>query len=104
MQLQRDVGIFGGIGRGRFQIDLVECQLLGAFAGNVLVMNRLLAEVLACHRIHVMTRGDAVEHVGFEHRIEGHAAQRDVVAGQNVRVVFEVMADFLSGRHSQARS
>jgi hypothetical protein len=36
VQAQGDVGVFGGVRAGLLQGDLVEGQLLGAFAGDVL--------------------------------------------------------------------
>ena len=35
------------------------------------------------------------KHVGLEHRVVGHAAHRKVVASENMRIVFQVMPDFL---------
>jgi hypothetical protein len=46
VQLQRDVSIFRRVRSGRFEIDLVEGQLLGAFARDVLVVNRLFVATL----------------------------------------------------------
>ena len=67
VELQRDVGIFGRVGRCCFEVYLVECQLLGTFARNVFEVDGFLAEVLACHGVHVMSCCYAVEHVGLEH-------------------------------------
>ena len=94
MQLQRDIGIFRGIRCRRLEIDLVECQLFGAFSRDILVMNRFPAEVVPCHRVHVVACRDTVQHIGLEHRVEAHAGQADAVAGQYVRVILEMMADF----------
>ena len=104
VQLQRDVGIFSGIGRGCFQVDFIKRQLLCAFACDVLVMNRFAAKVMACNRVHVVTRRNAVQHIRLEHRIIGHALQRDIVSGQHVGIVFEVMADFFLVRVFKKRS
>ena len=93
VQLQRDVRILGGIRRGRVQVDLVEGQLLRTLAGDVLVMNRVTAEVELCRRVHVVARRDAVQHVGLEHRVEGHALEPDPVTRQHVRVVLEMVPD-----------
>ena len=40
MQLQRDVGVLGGIVRRGFDRHLVEADLLRALAGDVLVLDR----------------------------------------------------------------
>ena len=94
VQLQRNVRILCGIGGGLFEIDLVEGQLFGTLAGDVLVVNRLFAQVLARNRVHVVSRGDAVEHVRLEHRVVRHACQPNVVAREDMRIVLEVVPDF----------
>ena len=93
MQLQRDVRVLGRIRRRRFQVDLVECQLFRALAGDVFVMDGVPAEVQLRRRVHVVARRDAVQHVGLEHRVEGHALEPDPVTRQHVRVVLEMVPD-----------
>ncbi len=93
VQPQRDVGVFGRIFGRLVHRHLAEGDLLRAFAGDVLVVNRLDAEILRGRRIHVVADGHAVPHVGFEHRVEAHAAQRDAVIGEHVCVVLQVVAD-----------
>ncbi len=93
MQLQRDVGILSCVGGCGLEFDLVERQLFGAFAGDVFVVDRLPPEVQPRRRVHVVACRNAVEHIRLEHRIERHAAQLDVVAGENMGVVFQVMPD-----------
>jgi hypothetical protein len=93
VQLQCDVCIFGGIRGRRLQVDLVERELLRALAGDIFVVNRLAAEVITRGRIHVVPRCDAVQYVGFEHRVECHAGEPDAVSCQDVGVVLQVVAD-----------
>ena len=103
MQAQGDVRILGRIGCRLLQAYLVEGQLFGAFSGDVFVMDRIDVEVEASNRIHVVPGGDAVQHIGFQHGIERHAAKFDAVAGENVRIVLQVMPDFVLFRVFQER-
>ncbi len=41
-----------------------------------------------------MARCHAVEYIRLEHRVEAHARQLDVVVGEDVGVILQVMADF----------
>jgi hypothetical protein len=66
VQLQRDVSIFRRVRSSRFEIDLVEGELLGAFARDVLVVNRLFSQVVSCHRVHVVARRNAVKNIGLD--------------------------------------
>ncbi len=98
MQAQGDVGVLGGIRAGLLDGDLVEGQLLGALAGNVLEADGAAAEVLERQTVHVVASGGGVQHVGFEHGVESHAAHLDAVVHQHVHVVFAVLADLGLGR------
>src|SRR5699024_11191595 len=93
VQLQRDVGVLGGVGRGSGQLDLVEGELFAALAGNVGERRGAAAEVLVGQRVHVVARGGAVEHVGGQHGVVVDAGQLDAVPAQHVEVVFQVLAD-----------
>ena len=84
MQLQRDVRILRRIFRRAIHVDLIEGDLLRAFAGDIFVMNGLDAEILLGGRIHVVASGDAVEHVRLQHGIVALAAQRDAVIREHV--------------------
>ncbi|MNM84807.1 hypothetical protein D3C81_969070 [compost metagenome] len=77
VQAQGDVGILGGVGAGLLQGDLVEGQLLGALAGDVLEADGAVAEVLQRQAVHVVAGGGGIQHVGFEHGIESHALHVD---------------------------
>ena len=93
VQPQRDVGVFRGVLGRSLDAHLVEADLLGALAGDVLEMNGADAEVFRGHRVHVVARRRAVEHIGLEHGVVALAAQRDAVIGEHVHVEFHVRAD-----------
>ena len=93
VQPQRHVGVLGGVFGGLLQRHLVERQLLRAFAGDVLVVDRLDAEVTQRGRVEVVPRGRAVQHIGLEHRVVADSAQLDPVVAQHVRVVLQVVAE-----------
>ncbi len=93
MQAQRDVRVLRGVGRRGFDADLIEADLLGALAGDVLEVDGVDAKVLERHRIHIVAGGGAVEYVGFEHGVVALAAQRDAVIGEHVHVELHVRAD-----------
>ena len=48
-----------------------------------------------CDRVHVVPCGDAVQYIGLEHGVVGHAGQRYVIASEDMRVVLEVVPDLL---------
>ncbi len=73
VQLQSDIRVLGSIGTGRFHRHLVETQLLGTLASNVLVVGGFYAQILSGHGIHVVARGRAVQHIGLQHGVETHA-------------------------------
>ncbi len=94
MQAQGDVGIFGRVGTGLVQKDLVEGQLLGTFACNVLERNGGMPKVLLRQAVHVVPRAGRVEHVRFEHGVIGHPLHLDRgrTIGKDVDVVLGVLA------------
>ena len=57
MQAQGDVGVFGGVGPGLFQVNLVEGELLGALAGDGFVSDGLLTQVLPGQAVHIVAGG-----------------------------------------------
>ncbi len=71
VQAQGHVRILGGIGAGLLQGDLVEGELLGALAGDVLEVDGLLLQVLPRQGIHVVAGGGAVQHIGLQHGVVG---------------------------------
>ena len=75
MQLQRDVRVLGRVLGGALDRHLVERDLLRALAGDVLVLDRVDAEVQLRAGIHVVARRCRVQHVGLEHRVVAHAAR-----------------------------
>ncbi|MNO98274.1 hypothetical protein D3C76_900150 [compost metagenome] len=100
VQAQGDVGVFGGVGAGLVQVDLVEGQLLGALAGDVLEGDGGVVEVLLRQAVHVVTGGRGVQHIGLEHGVVGHAAHLDGrgAVGQDVDIVLGVLPDLGFGR------
>ncbi len=103
VQAQGDIGVLGSVGPRLFDGDLVEGQLLGTLAGDVLEADGAAAEVLERQAVHVVSGGGGVEHIGFEHGVEGHAAHLDTVMHQHVHVVFAVLADLGLRRILQQR-
>ncbi len=98
VQPERDLRVFGSVGRRLLEIDLVEGQLPGAFAGNILIVDRVDVEIETGNGVHIVSRCHAVQHVGLEHRVERHSPHADVVASEDVRVVLQVMANLLLRR------
>ena len=103
MQAQGDVGIFGGIGAGFFQIDLVEGQLFGTLAGNGFVGDGLLAQVFPGQAVHVVAGGHRVIDIGLQHGVLGDPLQIDAVIGEHVLVVLEVLPHLFLLRIFQQR-
>ena len=93
MQAQRDVGILGRVASGRVEIDLIERDLLRAFADDVLVLDGGDAKVQGGDGVHVVARGRRVQHVGLEHRVVLDSAELHAVVLEDVRVVLQVMAE-----------
>jgi hypothetical protein len=86
---------------GILDADLAEGNLFGALAGDILVVRGLAAEVLQRQGIHVVAAAGAVEHVGLEHRVEGHAAHLDSIQGEHVHVVLNVLPHLGPGAPSK---
>jgi hypothetical protein len=103
MQAQRNVGVLGRIVGRTLHVDLRERDLPGALAGDVLVADRLDAEVLVRQRVHVVAAAGRIPHVGLEHRIVAHAAYGDAIGGQHVHVVLEMLSQFIFFRLFQNR-
>ena len=103
VQPQRDVRIFGGVRRCLLQVNLVEGQLFCAFAGNIFIVDRLDTQVVARRGVHVVPGGHAVENVRFQHGVEADAAQADAITRENMRIVFQVMPDFVFARVFEKR-
>ena len=104
MQPKRHIRVFRRVGPSFVQGDLIEGELLGSLPRDVLEMNGAMAEVLERERIHVVAGRRAVEHVGFQHRIETHSLELDTAAGKNAHVVFEILPDLYVPRILQQRS
>ena len=104
VQLECYVSVFGRIGCRYVEIDLVERQLLGAFARDVFKMNGFASEVKSCRRVHVVSDRNAVQDIGLKHRIEAHARQFYAMTCEYVSIIFEVMADLLALRIFEKKS
>ena len=97
--------VLGGVAGRVVERDLREQDLLGALAGDIGVLDRVVAEVALGQRIHVVAAGGGVEHEALEHRVVGVAAHVDAVAAQHVQVVLAVLAELaLAGVGEQRRS
>ena len=89
---QRHVGIFGGVFARALDRDFFEADARGTLAGHVVVADRGETQ---------MARGEVAEFVrlvGFEHvrlqqRVVEDAREPDAVVGEDMTVVFEVLAD-----------
>ncbi|MNQ84105.1 hypothetical protein D3C85_992250 [compost metagenome] len=111
MQAQGHIGVFGRVRAGLLKGDLVERQLLGAFAGDVLEADGGMSKVLERQAVHVMAGGRGVKHIGLEHGVEGHAPDlnatgritTDSAIGQDVDVVLGVLTHLDLGRVLQQR-
>jgi len=96
VQAQAEVGVFRAVFGGLFDGDLVETDLAGALAAQAFERDcrqaemalGQLAEVVSAH-----TGFARFEHVGFQQRIVGDAAQGDAVVGKDVFVVLQMLAD-----------
>ena len=92
MDPEGDIGIFSGIGSGLLQVDLVEGELLGTFAGDVFVVDGLVTQQPEGEVIHVMALG-RIQHVGFEHGVMLDTFHLDTVIGKHMGIIFQVLAD-----------
>ena len=84
--------------RGLFHRHLVERDLLGALAGDLLVRDGADAEVTLRVRVHVVVGRDAVPHIGLEHGVEAHAGEVDAGIQEHVGVVLEVVTELGAAR------
>ena len=103
VQAQSDVSVFGGVGPRSFQIDLVEGQLLGAFARNRFVGDGFFIKIGSGQAVHVVAGADRIQHVGLHHGVLGDALQLYVMVGQHVFVVLEVLPDLFVFRVFEQR-
>ncbi len=80
--------------RGDVQIDLIETNLLGAFARHINITDGFYIEMAQRQAVHVM-RLMALQHVRLQQRIALYATQHNAVIGKDVFVVFQVLPDLL---------
>ena len=74
-------------------IDLIEADLLGAFAAQVFVSDGVEPEVAGAQLTEVMALV-GLDDVALQHRVVGDAGQRDAVVGEDVLVVLGVLQHF----------
>ena len=91
MQPQRDVRVLGRVFRRAIHIDLIEGDLLRAFARDIFEVNGLDSKIFLGRRIHVVASGHAVEHVRLQHGVVALSAQRDPVIREDVGIELEMM-------------
>jgi hypothetical protein len=103
MQTQGDVGILGGVAGGVVERDLRERDLLGALAGDIGVLDRVVAQIPPGQRIHVVATGAGVPDETFEHGVVSVTSHFDAVATQHVQVVLAVLAEFFLRRIAKQR-
>ncbi len=92
MQTQTDIGILGGIGPGLLQRHLGEGDLLGPLARHLLIADGRVTEIELGDAVHVMAGGDTVVDIGLEHGVAYHPIEADMVIGQHMGIVFEIVA------------
>jgi hypothetical protein len=95
MHAQRHVGVFGGVGGGAFEVDLVEADLLGALAAQVFVGDGFEAEVARAQLAEIVALV-GFDDVALQHRVVRDAFERNAVVGEDVLVVLGVLQHFLA--------
>ena len=85
-----------------FQRHLVETDLFGALAGHFLEGDGLDPQMAHRQVVHVVLTV-AFQYIGLQQGIVRDAVEFDAMVGQNVFVVFEVLADLADGRIFQQR-
>ena len=93
VQTQGDVSILSGVRPGLVQRHLVEGQLALTLAGNILIVDSLVSQVLERQRIHVVPRTGAVQHVGLQHRVKANSLEFDTVVQEYRAVILEILSD-----------
>ena len=92
VQMQGDIGVFGGIARGLLDIDLLETNLGRALACDLLVGDGSTIQVALGQRVHAMG-SMGLEHIRLQQGVMFDAAHRDAVVAQHMHVVLQVLAD-----------
>ena len=102
MQLQGDVGIFGGILGGRFNRHLIEANLLRPLAGDFFKADRLHAKMALGKAVHVV-RTMTLQHIRLQQRVVLYTGEMHAVIGKDVGVVFQVLPKLERRRVFQPR-
>ena len=99
---ERAIGILGRVLGRALHAHRRERDARRALAGDLVVGDRLPAEVALRERVEVVPLVH-LEHVGFEQRVVRDAGERDAVVGEHVRVEFQVLPDLGAGRVLEPR-
>ena len=97
MQLQGDVGVFGGIVAGPRHIDLLEADALGTGASNIVVADGFHAQMPLGQCIHIVPHM-RLQHIGLQQRVMRDTGQTHAMIGQYMLVVFDVLSQLETGR------
>ena len=102
-QLPRQVRALAGEVQRRLRRQLRNRHRLGAAAADVLLGQRLVAEMLERGSFERVARPRRVEQVAGEHRVERQPAQRDAVGLQHDGVELQIVADLADRRVFEQR-
>ena len=83
VQLQREIGVLGGVMAGLVHRHLIEADLLGALAAQVAL--RQVVQADAAMRL---------QHIRLQHGVFGDTGQTDAFVGEHVRVVLGMVQQF----------
>ena len=92
LELQRHIGILGGVLLDAFDVHKVHRQLLRAFADERFDLDGLVIEVFLRKGVHVVARL-GIEQVVEDHRVVHAAPDRDAQPAQHHQVELDVLPD-----------
>ena len=92
LELQRHIGILGGVLLDAFDVHKVHRQLLRAFADERFDLDGLVIEVFLRKGVHVVVRL-GIEQVVEDHRVVHAAPDRDAQPAQHHQVELDVLPD-----------
>ena len=96
------IGVFCSVIQRLVEGDFRKPDLRFSAADHILVLDGVIAEMQFCQFVHAVTMQTALQHMRQQHRVVA-GADHDVVAGQNLDVIFDVLADFQDSRAFQHR-
>jgi len=97
IELPRNVGVFGGVISGKDKIDLIEGNLVFAFADEGVDFDGFVVEEIEGEAVHAVMGAGGIEQIGGDHGIEGNALEFDAGVFEDDKVVFDILADFFDG-------